>query len=205
MKSVVAAIDRMAQTWWNYIGAFIGDTSVSVFFAICAFWAGPAWLAVAGIVGGWAFYTLLEWLVHNYAYHKVKGRPHELHMLHHRKPNLPLALPFFTTPLLALVLTLLIPGATTVAVVAGWLSGMWAGFVYYGFFHHFGHLKRFRKWPFGKLWTHHLMHHAQNDCNYGVTTTLWDRVFGTYRAVPERRRRRSGNDGERREPRESAA
>lgn len=27
----------------------------------------------------------------------------------------------------------------------------------------------------------HAAHHRLDDVNYGVTTTLWDRVFGTYR------------------------
>lgn len=186
--SAISAIDRLSQSRANYIACFVGDFGVAVVFLTLGLLAGTTLAAVGGFVAGWAIYTFLEWLVHNLLYHRTKWRAQELHLLHHRHPTLPLALPFFATPMLALILAATIPGATSNAVVAGILSGMWWGFFYYGCFHHLGHVRRFRGRPFGRLWTHHLLHHGFGTCNFGVTTTFWDRVFGTYRPGRSRSR-----------------
>lgn len=34
-----------------------------------------------------------------------------------------------------------------------------------------------------RLYQHHVAHHRFHECCFGVTTTLWDRVFGMVRAA----------------------
>ena len=58
-----------------------------------------------------------------------------------------------------------------------------AGYISYGTPHHLDHHININALP-GKLLkrsrANHRIHHKMRDTNYGVTTTFWDRVFGTH-------------------------
>ena len=55
-----------------------------------------------------------------------------------------------------------------------------SNFVYYGLLHHSQHHSRLKVRYFLSTRSHHLIHHHFPDRNFGLTTTLWDRVFGTH-------------------------
>jgi sterol desaturase/sphingolipid hydroxylase (fatty acid hydroxylase superfamily) len=65
----------------------------------------------------------------------------------------------------------------------GALSGVWAGFLYYEAVHYRVHLTRGQGRFIGRQRRAHFHHHfrAPDRC-FGVTTPLWDYVFGTRRA-----------------------
>jgi sterol desaturase/sphingolipid hydroxylase (fatty acid hydroxylase superfamily) len=62
-------------------------------------------------------------------------------------------------------------------------AGFMGGFFYYTVLHHCEHAVRIKSVWFESMrrrWIAHAVHHGRADKNYGVTTALWDRVFGTY-------------------------
>jgi sterol desaturase/sphingolipid hydroxylase (fatty acid hydroxylase superfamily) len=133
-----------------------------------------------GLAIGGALWTLCEYLVHRVVYHRIVvfRRYHEAH---HANPQAYVGAP----PMLATALVFVgsfAPLAPIAPIFASGLSaGMLAGYAVYGLVHHAchfwtpatgGHLYRMR--------LHHAAHHySHEEGNFGVTTSLWDRVFGT--------------------------
>jgi sterol desaturase/sphingolipid hydroxylase (fatty acid hydroxylase superfamily) len=69
------------------------------------------------------------------------------------------------------------------------LCGFFAGYFGYGVVHHLQHSIRIKDIPFQwmrRKWAAHAVHHGREGVNFGVTTSLWDWVFGTYRQVTKR-------------------
>ena len=121
---------------------------------------------------------------------KEKFRQFMVHGYHHEFPNDKLRLvapPLMSWPIAAVVLVLYhyLFGALMWAVFAGTA----AGYVAYDWIHYYTH--HFKPGnPVGKwLKSYHLLHHfdeLDGHGRYGVSSPLWDFVFGTY--VPLRKR-----------------
>ena len=60
------------------------------------------------------------------------------------------------------------------------MTGLWSGFLYYEWVHYKVHLSA-STWGFlGRQRRQHFMHHfAEPNRRFGVTSPLWDFVFGT--------------------------
>jgi sterol desaturase/sphingolipid hydroxylase (fatty acid hydroxylase superfamily) len=58
--------------------------------------------------------------------------------------------------------------------------GLYAGYNHYGLLHHLQHRRGTRVAWFGRLERGHRIHHRRHTVNYGVTTTVWDRLLGTF-------------------------
>jgi dihydroceramide fatty acyl 2-hydroxylase len=62
----------------------------------------------------------------------------------------------------------------------GMLSGGLLGYVYYDMTHYFLHHDQPSWVPLQQLKRHHMRHHYQDHHRgYGITSTFWDRIFGT--------------------------
>jgi sterol desaturase/sphingolipid hydroxylase (fatty acid hydroxylase superfamily) len=130
------------------------------------------WLVEFAI--GVAAWTLYEYAVHRWLLHRV-WLFRDLHNLHHAIQKDYIA----THPV------------ATVALYAGfWLAfgasysamavGFSVGYVVYSFMHTaFHHARITAGNPLFGLKRRHALHHAFDDKNYGVSTSLWDRAFGT--------------------------
>ncbi len=156
------------------------------------------WLAVqaavpgATIVGlflfGLLIWTLTEYLLHRFVFHyeptsKLGQRLHFLlHGVHHDYPNdsLRLVMP----PVVSLPLALLFYGLFRLFLgevfVTPFFAGFIVGYLFYDMLHYATHhapmKSRFGLW----LKHHHMRHHYQsNRLGYGVSSPLWDYVFGT--------------------------
>lgn len=138
--------------------------------------------------GGWLLWTLVEYLLHRFAFHEEPGKPlaqrYDIHWVHHRRPQDPhhVVTSLRLTVPLAVVFFGLFYG------VGGGHPGVWP---FYGGFG-LGYLSYealhlgMHTWPepplrlLRPLWKHHHAHHFQRpDRNYGVTTPLWDYLFRT--------------------------
>jgi len=146
-------------------------------------------LGAAGVVTlGLLLFSLVEYGLHRWLFH---GRPNSMrdgHDQHHVDPQGFGALPFFLPPLgmlaLAGLLALVVPAGAAL-LLSGALA---AGYAAYGLAHTLIHAVRFRA-PMARRWaaSHHI-HHCHPDSNFGVTTPLWDILFGTHRAPAQQRR-----------------
>lgn len=149
-------------------------------------------------VSGLVLWTLLEYVLHRFVGHASRfGRAGRLfrkqHLLHHATPDyftslprkLALAIPVLGT---IAIVGLLLFGASGLALMVGTA----AGWIFYERLHRATHVRGPRNAYGAWARRHHLHHHFQAPhANHGVTTPLWDWVFGTLErprtiAVPRR-------------------
>jgi len=144
--------------------------------------------ALACAAGGLLFWTLTEYWLHRVVLHLepergVGARLHWMfHGAHHEHPNNPdfvVAPPVVSLPLGALF-------CLAFYVVLGtpaWMpfaAGFVAGYVGYDVTHYLLHQGRPRSRLSRRLREQHMRHHFQDGTrSFGVTTPLWDHVFGT--------------------------
>ncbi len=143
--------------------------------------------AAAWFAGGLATWSLFEYLLHRFLFHIAETAfpgsrrfQYVLHGVHHEYPNdasrtlLP-ALPKVLITVPFFLFYWLIFGNAG----AFFSSGFMMGYYFYSLVHYSIHRFRAPK-ILRPLWHHHhLHHHLRQDRAYGVTSTLWDRVFGT--------------------------
>ena len=139
------------------------------------------------LIGGFVW-TLTEYLLHRFAFHyqpkSVWGqRIHFLtHGVHHDYPN--------DTKRLVMVPTISIPLAAAFYIAFGlilgfhyvppFFAGFILGYIAYDEIHYATHHAPFKSGVFLYLKQHHIRHHYGNpDRGYGVSSPLWDHVFGT--------------------------
>jgi sterol desaturase/sphingolipid hydroxylase (fatty acid hydroxylase superfamily) len=144
-------------------------------------WTGAAEWLLAAIVGC-ALWTLMEYFLHRVALHRIAYFI-PMHGLHHSSP-----LAFVGTPTWFSILTLscaiLAPAwfAFGFTVASGLTAGVMFGYTWYGIVHHLIHHRRASPSPsfLNGLRRWHMRHHfSPQKGNFGVTTALWDHVFGT--------------------------
>jgi hypothetical protein len=164
----------------------------------------PSYLVPVWFAAGLAWWTLLEYLLHRLAFHGRLAGLGRRHLAHHAEPrsrDLSLA----SAPAVALGL-----GAHAVALLAclgpmpggAALVGVASGYAAYEAVHLAVHRPRPRSRILRHLRRHHLLHHgAEPHARFGVTSDLWDRVFGTLGP----RSRRNPLPRPRRRPRRAAA
>jgi sterol desaturase/sphingolipid hydroxylase (fatty acid hydroxylase superfamily) len=149
----------------------------------------PFFLIVALFLVGWLIWTLLEYVIHRFLFHYEpksrfgKALHFVVHGVHHDYPNdasrlvmppvvsLPLAVFFY-------LLFALVFGRFCPPIMAGLISG----YIFYDSLHYATHHFAMRKGVWSWLKQYHLRHHYQDDhSGYGVSSPLWDYIFGTTR------------------------
>ncbi|PPD29079.1 MAG: hypothetical protein CTY20_07570 [Hyphomicrobium sp.] len=142
-------------------------------------WLG--WIAV-----GFVFWTVLEYVVHRFIYHHV---PYfrEIHDAHHADPNALIGAP----PVVGLALIMLVfyvpLSGLGYTAASGFAIGGLLGYLGYMVLHHAAHHWDLKPgtWIFMARRHHALHHHASEEGNFGIVTSLWDHACGT--AVPRSR------------------
>ena len=152
-------------------------------------------VAVGLFTFGMAAWSLGEYVIHRFVMHELRGHglPSREHLIHHADPqNNP------GRPLLSWI------GITVVGAVlwgpAGWIladrtvgrawvglaafAGWLVGYGIYEQIHNRAHTHPPRGWYSQWVRVHHFHHHHGHPMtNHGVTTPLWDWVFGTLEVV----------------------
>ncbi len=146
-------------------------------------------VALAGAaLAGAATWTFLEYVIHRWLGHdgRFRGNPFGVeHVRHHAEGN------YFAPTIKKLAVAAIVavglgaPAYLLVgAVGVAWLAGLLGLYGAYEVFHRREHthagIGRYGRWARA----HHFHHHFVDPrTNHGVTTPLWDLVFGTYRPV----------------------
>lgn len=180
----------------------LGGYLPPVFFLIYVYFAYHSpYLGIAnGIMmffGGFLFWTFFEYIAHRYIFHWindsaiVKRMHYIMHGYHHDHPRdeARLFMPPWAGWVIIGVLYL-----SQIFILKGYtyafLPGMLIGYLCYVFVHYSTHKYKAPR-PLKYLWKHHSLHHYKYpDKAFGVSSPLWDIVFGT---MPPRQDRREGD------------
>ena len=149
------------------------------------------WIVVGLFTVGLFFWTFAEYMLHRYVFHwvteaKWSQRFHFImHGSHHQYPRDKERL--LMPPVPGILMGSVLFGLFYVVfwvfgapkLTFGFFPGFFTGYLLYSFVHRATHVMRPPK-RFKKLWMHHSLHHYRYpDKAFGVSNTLWDRVFGT--------------------------
>lgn len=170
---------KLSQTL--YYGDFVAAPAAIAMTSTPALAGGTVYAAalwLAALLGGGALWTLIEYAVHAWVYHRLPWFE-QGHAAHHDDPVALIGAPSFL-----LVGCLLLIGYAPypiagAAFCAGLSGGLLAGYLGYMTIHHMSHHAR----P-GRLLAaaraRHMAHHYRGGAtNFGVTTAFWDHVFQT--------------------------
>lgn len=160
---------------------------------------GSGWSALGLTALGWLFFSLIEYVLHRFAFHRAfpdtpAGRLDAFltHGYHHDYPTdrmrlvMPMMIVWPLATVFAAAYALLFGPTAGAALFAGTVLGYVAYDELHYYTHHARPTTRLGRW----FKQYHLLHHHDADeARYGVSSPLWDLVFGTYRSVHQRRRR----------------
>lgn len=143
---------------------------------------------VTALLLGAITWTLLEYLIHRWLGHDSRTRPNPFaaeHVRHHSQGNY--FAPAWKKVLSALLFatTLIGPSIALAGALAGssFVVGLISMYVAYEVLHRRDHTHPGRGSYMRFLRRHHFYHHFTDpNFNHGVTTPIWDWVFGTLRA-----------------------
>jgi sterol desaturase/sphingolipid hydroxylase (fatty acid hydroxylase superfamily) len=178
LLEVIAKMCRTPLNYWAELAVDIPFGATLIMIGLRRNERGPL-AAFFFILLGLFLFSLIEYSFHRWVFHGSVRIVTQGHRAHHENPLGYDSLPFFLPSLILFVLTgalvLLVP-----ASVAFLLIGTTAaGYVVYGLSHFTIHHHRFHFAPARNWAAHHHIHHYHPDTNFGVTTPLWDIVFGT--------------------------
>jgi len=194
-------VRRLGSSRFNYWFGYVANLGLVAWLMSRALAAGPVpvsptrWVLL--VVAGLFSWTLAEYWLHRLLYHQVASFLSQGHGLHHREPKALFGVPWYLTTAALLLVHVVLARLFDPASVALVMAGNWTGYVLYCLAHHGSHHWRYRRGWLRAMQHHHLVHHAHPDFNWGFTTSLWDRVFGTHYPPregvlgPARRRERS--------------
>ena len=142
------------------------------------------WLILVGCV----LWTLVEYGLHRFVFHWTPANPsldawvsqlHRAHHAHPRDPDRILARPWKTLPVSLAFLAALYAATGNPNTALGVMMGIWAGFLYYEWIHYRVHTSR-SELGLRRHRSRHFRHHfVDPGTGFGVTSGVWDRVFGT--------------------------
>jgi 4-hydroxysphinganine ceramide fatty acyl 2-hydroxylase len=133
-------------------------------------------------------WTFVEYIMHRFVFHYVPKNKFGLrlhfifHGVHHDYPSdaKRLVLPPSVSIPLATVFYFLFNAILPANYVFGFFPGFILGYLFYDISHYAIHHFNFKGNIWKKIKQHHMLHHYQSpDKGYGVSSPLWDKIFGS--------------------------
>src|SRR5258708_25621474 len=182
MNTPLAPAERFIYSARNYwVGMVCDPAAAAVLFVFAVrHRSGSISAATAFIVTGLIAWSLLEYVFHRWLLHGRPSMARRSHARHHANGTALISTPALVamaaTGTLWAVLSMVLRGD----IAAQLVFGLYAGYNYYALVHHLHHHLDIPLPYLRRLEQAHHIHHARHTVNYGVTTLLWDRVFGTF-------------------------
>src|SRR4051812_17880511 len=145
------------------------------------------WLVPTGVF----IWTLLEYALHRFLFHiqipirnpQLRDIVNSSHLLHHASPRDPgkvLVHPVYGLAISSLLYGVLLVITRNAFSAAAVMVGIWAGFLYYEAVHYRVHFSLSGSGFIARQRRSHFYHHFTNNKRcFGVTSPLWDHIFGT--------------------------
>ncbi|WP_456488570.1 sterol desaturase family protein [Caminibacter pacificus] len=174
---------KVTASKWNYYLSLITDgLTALVFLVLSVIYSKDVWASIALFVLGVIIFTFIEYAVHAWLFHEnhplkvfIEGHAH-----HHQNPFSYDAMPFFMSALIASIFVWLFHFIMPLGDAFAIVGGMALGYFNYGIMHHIMHRREFSSKYWRYMQEFHFVHHKKPKMNHGITTDIWDRVFGTY-------------------------
>jgi sterol desaturase/sphingolipid hydroxylase (fatty acid hydroxylase superfamily) len=190
-RVLLGVLDRMVYSSANYWVVIVSDPAAALAFLALGLsrFSGP-WVVAGGVaLVGFVSWGLLEYVVHRWVLHGPPSMARRGHAQHHAEPRALISTPLFVIMTGALAIWALLGLVLPAGLAALLVFGLYAGYNYFAIVHHWQHhcgndlacvayLRRLER-------RHHLHHHRQV-VNFGISTTIWDRLFGTFQPTNER-------------------
>jgi len=167
------------------LGIYVPASLFSLWYYITHF-NTPVITALGIFLSGFLFWTLIEYMLHRFIFHFVNDHPkvqkfhYLIHGIHHDYPKDKERLVMPLAPSLMFVAVFYsIYYALLGDLVYAFFPGFVIGYLCYAMMHYAIHAIKPPK-NFNYLWKHHNLHHYKcPDRAYGVSSPLWDVIFGT--------------------------
>ena len=189
-RILVGTLDRIVCSSANYWAATLSDLAAALAFLALGLhrFSGPWIVASSVVIAGFMSAGLLEYVLHRWVLHGPASMVKRGHAQHHADPRALISTPLFVIMTGALAIWGLLGLVFPAGVAALLVFGLYAGYNYFALVHHWQH-HRGSDLACVAYWRrperlHHLHHHRQV-VNFGISTTMWDRLFGTFQRTPE--------------------
>jgi sterol desaturase/sphingolipid hydroxylase (fatty acid hydroxylase superfamily) len=156
----------------------------------------PVMVGAAVFVVGWLSFSLVEYILHRWLFHyqfedTEDGRLKAflVHGYHHQYPDDRLRLvapPLMSWPVGVVLFALC---ALLLPAPLAWIAfaGVCCGYLAYDWLHYYSHHGRPKRGVGKWLAQYHMLHHHDGfEGRYGISSPLWDLVFGTYAPLNKR-------------------
>ncbi|MGZ3900048.1 MAG: sterol desaturase family protein [Bacteroidia bacterium] len=179
-------LERLTKSSPRVTITFYTAIIISFFYLNSRYSALNIWQTMGLYFTGIIVWSLMEYILHRYLFHIddyfpiLKRMHYVFHGVHHENPrdHERLFMPPVPGVIIAVLLTgflFLFIGRNSLALMAGIANG----YLLYAYIHYMVHTRP-GKLFFHKLWIHHLKHHYKYpDKAFGVSSPLWDIIFGT--------------------------
>jgi hypothetical protein len=184
-RILLSALDRIIYSSANYWVAMLSDLAAALAFLVLGLnrFSGP-WVVAGGVaIVGFMSCGLLEYVVHRWVLHGPLSMARRSHALHHATPQALISTPLFVIMIGALAIWGLLGLVLPAGVAALLVFGLYTGYNHFALLHHWQHhrgtdLPNVAYW--GRLEQLHHFHHHRQVVNFGISTTIWYHLFGTF-------------------------
>lgn len=145
-------------------------------------------IKTSNVILGIILWTLIEYSLHRWVFHMETKKPNKwnctfhfiLHGLHHKVPFDPYRLVFPPFPAVIIATIFYIPISVAAPYPKLLLSGGLLGYLIYDMTHYYLHYGNPRVKHFYQMKRYHYQHHfAHHTLGFGISSPVWDFVFGT--------------------------
>ncbi len=176
-------IERLVYSPANYqLGMIVDAVGAAIFLLLGLRTPMSPVARIAAIVAGFAAWGFLEYAIHRWVGHGPPSIARRGHAMHHADDRAPIAAPVFVVMAGACLIWAALALLVGAGIAALLVCGAYLGYNHYALLHHVLHHHEVLAARVGlrRLERGHCVHHAHHDVNFGVTSTLWDRIFRTY-------------------------
>ena len=188
---VFPTAERLVYSSLNYRLVIIVDALGAAAFLVLGLWAPASWTTrIAAAVTGFTAWGFLEYALHRWVGHGPPSLARRGHAGHHSDDTALIGAPVFLVLTGAFAIWALLSLVVTIGVASLIVFGLYLGYNHYALLHHVLHHHETLAGRVGlqRLERVHHIHHTQQSVNFGVTSTLWDRLLGTYRPATDDQR-----------------
>jgi sterol desaturase/sphingolipid hydroxylase (fatty acid hydroxylase superfamily) len=184
-RTLLGTLERMVHSAANYWIGLFSDIVCAMAFLIVGLhqFSGPGIRAIAAVSVGLLAWGFIEYAIHRWVLHGPPTMARRDHARHHADGTALISTPFLVIMAGACAMWGLFALVIPAGLAALLVFGIYCGYNYFAVLHHLQHhrkndLARFAHWRRSEQ--HHHIHHHRHVVNYGITTTIWDRLLGTF-------------------------